>query len=621
MKKRFKQPRFKNICIKQIQPQGWLRRQLEIQAEGLCGNLDLFWPDIKDSKWIGGSREGWERVPYWLDGFIPLAYLLDDGNMKKRAGFYIDTIIKGQQEDGWLCPCTYEERSYYDVWSLFLILKVLILYDSAADDSRIETVVYKALKNLDRHIDIHTLSGWAQMRWYECLFSIMWLYERRPEEWLIDLAVKLKSQGFDYKTLFDNFPYEKAVKKDMWSLMSHGVNIAMALKSKALEYLISGDRETLEYTDYMLKQLEYYHGMVTGMFSSDECLSGKSPVQGTELCAVTEMMYSLETLTAISGEGKYGDLLERITFNALPAAISPDMWSHQYDQQVNQINCIETETPIFNTNRGDSNLFGLEPHFGCCTANFGQGWPKFALSTIMQGEEGIYVVSYAPNKVRVLIDDTPVTIEVQGEYPFRDKVIITIESETETEFALMLRIPEYVWNARIQADELYLANAGKIFTLKKVWKRHARIEIDFNTCPVFESRPENLVALKRGPLVFSLKIDEEWVRVHENEKGKEIPHCDYEVHGKSEWRYGIVDLDTETIWHEIGRYPFSPEGAPVEMRVKCGRIDWKEENTYAARVPSSRKPKGDTCVKTFIPYGCTNIRITELPYIGEVMDD
>jgi hypothetical protein len=27
--------------------------------------------DVRDSRWIGGDRDGWERVPYWLDGFVP----------------------------------------------------------------------------------------------------------------------------------------------------------------------------------------------------------------------------------------------------------------------------------------------------------------------------------------------------------------------------------------------------------------------------------------------------------------------------------------------------------------------------------------------------------------------
>ena len=53
-----------------ITADGWLQRQLRIQAYGLSGNLEKFWPDIKDSGWIGGNAEGWERAPYWLDGLV-----------------------------------------------------------------------------------------------------------------------------------------------------------------------------------------------------------------------------------------------------------------------------------------------------------------------------------------------------------------------------------------------------------------------------------------------------------------------------------------------------------------------------------------------------------------------
>ena len=33
----------------ELTPRGWLRRQLEIQAEGLSGHLHEVWPDIRDS--------------------------------------------------------------------------------------------------------------------------------------------------------------------------------------------------------------------------------------------------------------------------------------------------------------------------------------------------------------------------------------------------------------------------------------------------------------------------------------------------------------------------------------------------------------------------------------------
>ena len=66
-------PICKLFTPKEIRPEGWLLNQLKIQAPGLSGNLNKFWSYIKDSRWIGGQAEGWERVPYWLDEFIPLA--------------------------------------------------------------------------------------------------------------------------------------------------------------------------------------------------------------------------------------------------------------------------------------------------------------------------------------------------------------------------------------------------------------------------------------------------------------------------------------------------------------------------------------------------------------------
>lgn len=131
-----------------FRPTGWLRRQLEIQADGLSGNLDKIWPDVRDSAWIGGTCDSWERVPYWLDGFIPLAWLLDDEDKKARAKRYIDGIIAQQQPDGWIAPCPKETRATYDIWAIYLIGKVLALYCDFTGDRRAYRSLYRAMKNL-----------------------------------------------------------------------------------------------------------------------------------------------------------------------------------------------------------------------------------------------------------------------------------------------------------------------------------------------------------------------------------------------------------------------------------------------------------------------------------------
>jgi len=59
---------------------GWLKQQLQVQAAGLSGHLPLFWADVENSSWVGGTADGGlhERTPYWLNGFVPLAFQLED---------------------------------------------------------------------------------------------------------------------------------------------------------------------------------------------------------------------------------------------------------------------------------------------------------------------------------------------------------------------------------------------------------------------------------------------------------------------------------------------------------------------------------------------------------------
>src|SRR5258708_1418528 len=80
-----------------VRPSGWLKKQMQIQANGLSGHLDETWADVgSNSGWLGGTGESWERGPYFLDGLVPLAYLLDDARLKAKAQKFIDWSLTHQ---------------------------------------------------------------------------------------------------------------------------------------------------------------------------------------------------------------------------------------------------------------------------------------------------------------------------------------------------------------------------------------------------------------------------------------------------------------------------------------------------------------------------------------------
>lgn len=608
----------KHFTAKEIKPRGWLLRQLRIQAEGLDGNLDKIWPDVKDSKWIGGDREGWERVPYWLDGFIPLAYLLDDEDMKSRARKYIDAILLRQKEDGWICPCEDEERIGYDVWAVFLICKVLVVYYECTCDERVEPAVRAALFNLNEWLRRHTLFNWGAARWFECMIPIGWLYDRRPEEWMLELSHSLVVQGMNYKLLADNFS-DIEFNRD-WKFTTHVVNLAMALKAYAVadRFAKTGNDD---FAEEFLALLQKYHGTAFGLFTGDECLAGTSPTQGTELCAIVEAMYSFEILFEKTGKQIWLDRLEKLAFNALPATISEDMWTHQYDQQVNQISCAiqdRERLPIYSTNNHEANLFGLEPNFGCCTANMGQGFPKFALSAFYKGEDSIYVGAIAPVGLKTLIDGVAVEIECKTDYPFEDTVRYIVRCEKPVEFSLFLRVPGTASSALIDGK---VAAVGGFTGLRRVWSSDT-VEMTLQMEASLKKRPNGLFTAERGNLLFSLPVSFETVKHEYTKDGVErrFPYCDYELLPVSGWNYGFASGQLKCEKRPVSESPFSISEPAVILNAEMSEVQWELRKDYPGvckEFPEQDGTVGKPESKRLFPYGCTKLRMTEMPLVGE----
>jgi len=614
-----------------VRPAGWLKEQLRIQADGLSGHLDETWADVgPNSGWLGGNGESWERGPYFLDGLVPLAYLLDDARLKAKAQKYIDWTLDHQSSSGMIGPVSND-----DWWPRIVMLKVLTQYQEFTGDSRVIPVMDKYLRYQLAELPRRPLRDWSKFRWQDELLSVIWLYNRTGSSYLLDLAQLLHKQGYDWQTQFNDFKYTQRITaeyirlehgeglKDL-ALATHGVNNGQAIKTGPVWSQISGSDADRDAALKMISELNKYHGLPNGMFSCDEHLAGPDPSQGSELCTVVEYMFSLEHSLAIAGDPAFGDRLEKLAFNGLPGTFTDDMWAHQYNQEPNQVECSLHHKP-WTTDGPESNLYGLEPNFGCCTANFHQGWPKFTASLFMLsgsegngGQDGLVAAAYAPCEVNTVLRGIPVHIVEETGYPFHGTVKLTINPASPVSFPMQFRIPAWAEGATIKVNgESASAPVPSSFArIERTWKRGDRVELTFPMQPRVSRWFNNSIAIERGPLVFSLNIGESWVKLRD--RGMT---ADWQVFPTAPWNYALrIDNSSPsssiaTVEKEASEAPFTAQHTPVRLTVKARRLNgWRAEDGVADPLPQSPVASDEPEETiTLVPYAAAKLRITAFP--------
>jgi len=607
-----------------IRPRGWLKEQLRIQAAGLTGHLDEFWPDIQRSGWIGGDAEGWERLPYWLDGAVPLAYQLGDTALRAKVERCMDYILTHQQEDGWLGPEQSATGQYKprDPWPVFVAMKALTQYQEATGDPRVVPALERYLHTLAVQLEARPLFEWNRMRWQDGVLSVHWLHARTGEPWLLDLGSAMRRQGFDWMAHFARLPFTE--KAGRWEHESHVVNNAMGVKAPGVWYRQSGEAADRQAASLALASLDRYHGQAAGHFSGDECFAGRMPSQGTETCAVVEYIFSAATLASILGEPVFAERLEALAYNALPAPFKPDMWARQYVHQANQPVAKISEERVYTTNGPDANVFGLETNYGCCTANMHQGWPKFTahLWMALPGAGGLAAIAYAPCRVTATVKSVPVTVEVATEYPFGEEAALTVAVERPVRFPLQLRIPAWAGGATIAigAEALAAPAPGTFHTVDRQWSGSTLVTLRLPMRVRLERRYNDAICVHRGPLVYSLRIGEEWRQV-----SGQTPHANWEVHPTTPWNYALLvdeahpENSFEFAAQQRAGNPFDAAGAPVRLLARGRRLPaWAlEKNAAAAPPPSPVTSTEPLETVTLIPYGAAKLRITEFPVLAE----
>jgi hypothetical protein len=615
---------FVKLPIGSIVPRGWLRRQLELEAEGMTGRLEEIskWCKFEESAWAskdGEGKWGWEEMPYWLKGYGDLGYVLRDEKVIQNARKWIDAVLASQDGSGYFGPRANKTglEGKPDLWPHMVMCNVLESFHEYTGDPRVVPFLTKYFKWLDTvPRETFGLGYWPKIRFGDNIQSVYWLYNRTGDLWLLDLAKKI---------------HENMARWDQDVINWHNVNIAQGFRAPAVYYQQSHSGKHLEAAERNYpKVMDLYGQFPGGGFAGDEnCRPGfDDPRQGFETCGIVEFMHSFEMLLKISGNPLWADRCEEIAFNSLPAALTPDLKALHYLTCANQVQ-LDTGNKAPAIENG-GNMFAYSPFevYRCCQHNVSHGWPYYAEELwLATPDRGVCASLYAPSEVVCKVGGgATVRITEETDYPFGDTVTLRVAAGQPVRFPLYLRVPRWCSRASVEVN-------GRALRLKTQPLAYAVVDRTWRDGDIVTlklpmrvsvrqwEKNDNAVSVDYGPLTFSLKIGERWSRYGGTDAWPE-----HEVFPTTPWNYGLVLKKDPSSSFKVVRkpgpvppHPFTPETAPIEIRAEARKIPaWKRDQfgLVGKLQPSPVRSVEPLETVTLIPMGAARLRISSFPVIG-----
>lgn len=613
---------FVKLPVGSVTPKGWIRKQLLLQADGMNGRM----PEVSDylkyegNGWVDpNSTTGWEEVSYWLKGFGDLGYVLGDQRIITLAKKWIDGIISGQQPDGWFGQNKLRTSldGGPDMWPHMPILNAMQSYHEYSNDPRVITFLTKYFQFQNQVAPSQFSKSWAAVRYGDNIESIIWLYNRTGDSWLLDLARKIHENSADY---VNGIP--------TW----HNVNLSQGFREPAEYWLISKDAKHREATyrvyDTVMGDFGQFSG---GGFAGDENVRQdcKDPRQGFETCGIVELMHSFEMLTRITGDPIWADRCEYIAFNTMPAAFDPLGKVTHYITSPNSVQL--DNTPKDKDFDNDFAMQAFKPgihDYRCCPHNYGMGWPYYSEEMwAATADKGLCANLYGASEVKAKVGDgTQVTIAQHTDYPFGDTIEMTVNTPKTVSFPLYLRVPGWCANPTVRVNgkpAAVHAGAQSYIVLSRAWKSGDRISLHLPMTVSLQKWAKNYdsVSVSHGPLSYSLAIGEKWNRYAGTDQWPE-----YAVYPTTDWNYGL-DLDKTDPARSfdivrkggaVSDSPWTHETNPVELRVKARKIpNWQTDRDDVVGVLQASPARTAEAVETvtLIPMGSARLRLTSFPTV------
>lgn len=651
---------YTEVPLRAVRPAGWLRGYLEKQRDGLTGHMEKagypfnvsFWgapPDTFD------AEEHWsrfEQTAYWIDGAIRCGHLLEDDQLIAKAAAEIEGAIAHAADDGFIGPRATGR------WPHAVFFRALMAHHGATDDDSLVDAVR-------RHYLADRECGYDRGREVCNVEAMLWAADIDDDPVLRGAALRAYTAFSEIAVADDASPSGMASDSP---ITEHGVTFNEIAKLAALVYMCAGDPDLLKAVRSGYRKLSSQSELASGLHSCSEHIRGNDPLDSHETCDISDHAWALSCLLMASGKAEYADRIERVCFNAGPGAVKSDFTALQYFSCPNQV----LATSDSNHNRffrGEPWMaYRPNPSTECCPGNVNRFMPNYVSRMWMRDrDEAPVAVLFGPSRMEV---SPGFVIHEETRYPFEDTVVFRFEVEKTRRVPFSFRIPGWCRDVdvRINGKPGSVAGSpGSFLTLDKEWADGDRVELQMDIPLRMRRWPRGGVSLERGPLVFSLRIDEDWQELPATARKQFDPRYApgvepellnpadqfpvWDVLPSSAWNYAI-DVDRKSLNDDIEVVrdaddvddPWTADTAPIRLVVPVRRVEgwaieecdeveeespkedqgWKYTVTrktghfrFTPQLPDPQDLPGRLSSEqetvTFVPYGCTHLRLTVLP--------
>lgn len=638
-------PRFISLAPGVVSPEGWLKQWAESAASGITGHLDEMAATFREG-WKGkgfvakGANPkdgtGWplEQCSYWLDGATRLAYILGDTALIRKVSTRLDMVVNGVLNGGetfvYWKPKSFLEKDGFNSWAHSQMGRALVAYYQGSGNRRVLDALVKVysqfpLPALPDSFDNPT--GAVNVD------AMLQTYQMSGNRQILDKILKMAGDSV-YKKSIEEWNSERIS-------YGHGVNTYENIRVPALIYPWTGNKKELKATETCIKWIEKNNLLPCGVASTEEFMAGIGSAKNVETCNIVTSAWTYQQVYQITGDGSYGDRVEKIFFNAAPVPVARDYKTMSYYHSPNRIqNVIPVDVPEHPNIHADPQKPDLlysayeyrplgHPTL-CCVGNLSRVIPNYIMHMWMAtSDKGIAATLYGPSTLKTIVGskDTEVRIAMQTTYPFSETINISIEIPEKVSFPLYLRIPGWCNNPTVQINDklVELSVEDGFVRIEREWKNGDRINLHFPMSVTvirgqetpypqnyYYQNPKARLAAKLknvdnpfesvlyGPLLFALPLTDQ------------DPNMQVK---KQIWNYAL-DIkdkiaDTEVEKTEMPSHWQWQLESPIKLVVKAKSFGWAP--TEMQPLPPEEVDQGVEARITLIPYGCTKFRVSMFP--------